>query len=60
VIENFIQIKTLWSNPVCAPDIDEASGLSHVIHWMRDLQLTNVDFKLDAKKGCRLLQWRPQ
>lgn len=47
---NFIKAKTLWSNPVRAMDIGEALGLSHALHWVRDLQLTNVDFELDAKK----------
>jgi len=47
---NFIKAKTLWSNPVCATDIGEVLGLSHAIHWVRDLQLMNVDFELDAKQ----------
>ena len=47
---NFIKAKALWSNPACATDIGEALGLSHAIHWMQELQLTNMDFELDAKK----------
>jgi len=47
---NFIKAKTLWSNSVCATDIGEALELSHAIHWVRELQLTDVDFELDAKK----------
>jgi hypothetical protein len=40
----------MWSNLVCSLDIGEALGLFHAIHWMHDLQLTNMDFELDAKK----------
>jgi len=40
----------MWSNPVCASDVGEALGLSHSIRWVHELQLTNVDFELDAKK----------
>lgn len=40
----------MWSNHVCSSDIDEALGLSHAIHWLCDLQLTNMDFGLDAKE----------
>ena len=35
---------------MCATDIGEVLGLSHVRYWVRDLQLMNVDFELDAKK----------
>jgi hypothetical protein len=47
---NFVMARTMWSNPEYSSDIGEALVLSHAIHWVRDLQLTNVDFELDAKK----------
>ncbi|RHN43816.1 hypothetical protein MtrunA17_Chr8g0391961 [Medicago truncatula] len=47
---NFIKAKTLWSNPVCSSDVGEALGLYHDIQWVRELQLSNVDFEMDAKK----------
>ncbi|XP_039691241.1 uncharacterized protein [Medicago truncatula] len=47
---NFIKAKTLWSIPVCSSDVGEALGLYHAIQWVRELQLSNVDFELDAKK----------
>jgi len=47
---NFIKAKTLWSNPVCSSDVGEAFGFYHVIQWVRELQLSNVDFEMDAKK----------
>jgi hypothetical protein len=47
---NFVMATTMWSNRVCSSDIGEALGLSHAIHWVRDLQLTNEDFELNAKK----------
>ena len=45
---NFVM--AMWSNLGCSSDIGEALVLSHAIRWVRDLQLTNVDFELDAKK----------
>jgi len=45
---NFVM--ATWLNLGCSSDIGEALVLSHAIHWVRDRQLTNVDFKLDAKK----------
>jgi ribonuclease HI len=47
---NFVQAQTMWSNPVCSTDVGEGLGLSHAIRWVHALQLTNVDFELDAKK----------
>ena len=41
---NFVMAKTMWLNRVCSSDIGEVLGFSHVIHWVCDLQLTNVDF----------------
>jgi len=49
-VGNFIKAKTLWTNPICAPDLGEALGLLQAIHWVHELQLSNVDFKMDAKK----------
>jgi len=40
----------MWSSPVCSSEVGEALGLSHTICWVRELQLTNVDFELDANK----------
>jgi ribonuclease HI len=50
VAGNFIKAKTMWSNPVCSSDVGEALGLLYAIKWMHELQFTNVDFELDAKK----------
>ncbi|AES74135.1 hypothetical protein MTR_3g116210 [Medicago truncatula] len=47
---NFIKAKTLWSNPVCSLDVGEALSLHHDIQWVRELQLSNVDFEFDTKK----------
>ena len=47
---NFTKAKTLWSIPVCSSDVGEALGLYHAIQWVRELQLSSVDFELDAKK----------
>jgi len=47
---NFIRAKTMWSNPVCSSDVGEALGLLYAIQWMHELQHTDVDFELDAKK----------
>ena len=47
---DFIKAKTLWSNPVCSSDVGEAMGLYHAIQWIRELQLSNVDFEMDANK----------
>ena len=46
---NFAKAKTMWSNPVCPTNIGESLVLSHAIKWVHKLQLTNVDFELDAK-----------
>jgi ribonuclease HI len=47
---NFIKAKTLWSNLVCSSDVGEVMGLYHAIKWVRELQLSNVDFDMDAEK----------
>ena len=47
---NFVKAKTIRSISVCALDIGEASGLSHTIQWVHELQFPNVDFELDAKR----------
>jgi len=47
---NFMKAKMLRTNPICTPEIGEALGLLHTIHWMHELQLSNVDFETDAKK----------
>lgn len=47
---NFMKAKTLWLRPMCTPEVGEALGLFHAIQWVQELQLTNVDFELDAKK----------
>jgi hypothetical protein len=52
----FVAAKTLRSSPICESGIGEALGLSYAIQWVHELQLSNVDFEMDAKKGCRLLQ----
>jgi len=50
VAENFMKSKTLWLSPMCTPEVGEALGLFHAIQWVWELQLTSVDFELDAKK----------
>lgn len=40
----------MWLNLVCTPEVGEAHGLSYAIIWVHDLQITNVDFDMDAKK----------
>lgn len=42
--------RTLWITPLCSIEIGEALGLLHVVNQIHDLQLTNVDFELDANK----------
>ena len=37
-------------SPICEPGIGEALGLSYAIQWAYELQLTNVDFEMDAKR----------
>ncbi|XP_024640669.1 uncharacterized protein [Medicago truncatula] len=46
---NFRKAKMMWSNPICRPEIGEALGLLYAIQWVYELQLTNVDFEMDAK-----------
>jgi len=36
--------------PLLSKDIGEAMRLLHVIHWVHELQLSNVNFELDAKR----------
>jgi hypothetical protein len=45
----FILAKTEWYSPVIDVGIDEALGLMSTLQWVRVLQLTNIDFELDAK-----------
>lgn len=47
---NFIKAKTLWTNPICAPEIGEALGLLPTIHWIHELQLSNVDLRWMQRK----------
>jgi len=35
---------------VCSKEIGEALDLDHAIIWSSELQLANVDFKVDSKK----------
>ncbi|KEH25827.1 hypothetical protein MTR_6g034915 [Medicago truncatula] len=46
---NFRKAKMMWSNPICKPEIGEVLGLLYAIQWVHELQLTNVDFEMDAK-----------
>jgi hypothetical protein len=46
----FIKARTMWSHPIVYTDVGEALGLFHAIEWVHELQLSNVDFELDAKK----------
>jgi hypothetical protein len=34
----------------CSMDIREAPQLYHVVIWIHELQLENVDFEVDSKK----------
>ncbi|MCH81405.1 cytochrome P450 [Trifolium medium] len=46
---SFVLAKTEWFSPICEVDMGEAQGLLRAFKWVRDLQLDNVDFELDAK-----------
>ena len=50
---NFRKAKMMWSNPICRPEIGEALSLLYPIQWVHKLQLTTVDFEMDAN-SCRL------
>ncbi|PNX93080.1 cytochrome p450 [Trifolium pratense] len=45
----FVLAKTEWFSPVCDEEMGEAQGLLHAFKWVRDLQLEDVDFELDAQ-----------
>ncbi|PNX58589.1 cytochrome p450, partial [Trifolium pratense] len=45
----FVLAKTEWFSPVCDVKMGEAQGLLHAFKWVRDLQLEDVDFELDAQ-----------
>ncbi|PNY01699.1 cytochrome p450 [Trifolium pratense] len=45
----FVVAKTEWFSPVCDVEMDEAQGLLQAFKWVRDLQLEDVDFELDAQ-----------
>jgi hypothetical protein len=45
---NHVRSKTMWFSPLCPVDIGEALSLYHVIRWINELQLTNVDFEVDS------------
>jgi len=46
---NHVRSKAMWFSPVCPVDFGEALRLYHVIRWINELQLTNVDFEVDSK-----------
>jgi hypothetical protein len=46
----FVRAKTMWHTPLCSVDIGEALGLHHIIRWVHELQLQNVDFEVDSKR----------
>jgi hypothetical protein len=46
----FVLPKAMWFLLVCSVDVGEALELYHVIRWINDLQLTNVDFEVDSKR----------
>ncbi|CAJ2643989.1 unnamed protein product [Trifolium pratense] len=45
----FVVAKTEWFSPVCDVEMGEAQGLLQALKWVRDLQLEDVDFELDAQ-----------
>lgn len=47
---NHVRSKIMWFTPLCSVDVGEALGIYHAIWWIHELQLTNVDFKVDLKK----------
>jgi ribonuclease HI len=46
---SFVLAKMEWFSPICDVEMGETQGLLHAFRWVRDLQLENVDFELDAK-----------
>jgi hypothetical protein len=40
----------MWLALLCYVDIMEVLGLYHVIIWIHELQLANLDFEFDLKK----------
>jgi hypothetical protein len=45
---NLVLAKTEWFSPIFTVELGEAQGLLLAFNWVRDLQLENVDFELDA------------
>ena len=45
----YVLAKTEWMSPILDLDLGEALGLSSAMYWIRDLQLSIVDFELDSK-----------
>lgn len=47
---SFIRAKMMWTNPMCTPEVGEVLGLFYAIQWVQELQLSNVDFEMNAEK----------
>jgi len=45
---NFVLAKTMNFAAVHAVDVDEALGLYHVLEWLSDMQLDNIDLEVDS------------
>jgi len=45
-----VKANTMWTSSICDMVVREALGLSYAIKWVQELQLTIVDFELDAKR----------
>jgi hypothetical protein len=44
---NFVQAKTEWFSPICSVEEGEAIRLLIALQWVNDLQIENIDSKLD-------------
>jgi len=40
----------MWFTSLCLVDTEEAVRFYHVVQWIHDLQLANVDFEVNSKK----------
>jgi len=41
--------RTTWLTPSLDVDMGEALGLLHVMQWLNELNLVNMDFETDSK-----------
>jgi hypothetical protein len=46
---HYVLAKIEWMTPLLDVDLSKALGLLSAMYWVRDLQLSIVDFELDSK-----------